>query len=251
MMMGMKHIRPIICMLALALMMLSGPAYAAESTTPHAVIELYTSQGCNSCPPADRVLYQINQEHTDLLALSYHVDYWNYLGWTDPFSDSRYSDRQRDYANRMRERYVYTPQVIINGDNVVQATAKRRIESTADALPGLKDISAITLTSDSTDLPARGTVTLHNIAMPGSGNAHRIWIIGFDREHQRDVLSGENAGKRLVHANVVREMIDLGPWDGSTKDIPFAMTKACDGGIAVLVQNGNGGPIISASVIRY
>ena len=251
MMMGMKHIRPIICMLALALMILSGPAYAAESTTPHAVIELYTSQGCNSCPPADRVLYQINQEHTDLLALSYHVDYWNYLGWTDPFSDSRYSDRQRDYANRMRERYVYTPQVIINGDNVVQATAKRRIESTADALPGLKDISAITLASDSTDLPARGTVALRNITMPGSGNAHRIWIIGFDREHQRDVLSGENAGKRLVHANVVREMIDLGPWDGSSKDIPFAMTKACDGGIAVLVQNGNGGPIISASVIRY
>jgi hypothetical protein len=251
MMMGMKHIRPIICMLALAFMMLSGPAYAAESTTPHAVIELYTSQGCNSCPPADRVLYQINQEHTDLLALSYHVDYWNYLGWTDPFSDSQYSDRQRDYANRMRERYVYTPQVIINGDNVVQATAKRRIESTADALPGLKDISAITLASDSTGLPARGTVALRNITMPGSGNAHRIWIIGFDREHQRDVLSGENAGKRLVHANVVREMIDLGPWDGSSKDIPFAMTKACDGGIAVLVQNGNGGPIISASVIRY
>ncbi|WP_287464308.1 MULTISPECIES: DUF1223 domain-containing protein [unclassified Thalassospira] len=247
----MKHIRPIICMLALALMMLSGPAYAAESTTPHAVIELYTSQGCNSCPPADRVLYQINQEHTDLLALSYHVDYWNYLGWTDPFSDSRYSDRQRDYANRMRERYVYTPQVIINGDNVVQATAKRRIESTADSLPGLKDISAITLASDSTDLPTRGTVALRNLTMPGSGNAHRIWIIGFDREHQRDVLSGENAGKRLVHANVVREMIDLGPWDGSSKDIPFAMTKACDGGIAVLVQNGNGGPIISASVIRY
>ncbi|HAY49762.1 MAG TPA: DUF1223 domain-containing protein, partial [Thalassospira sp.] len=100
-------------------------------------------------------------------------------------------------------------------------------------------------------LPARGTVALRNISMPGSGNAHRIWIIGFDREHQRDVLSGENAGKRLVHANVVREMIDLGPWDGLSKDIPFAMTKACDGGIAVLVQNGNGGPIISASVIRY
>lgn len=234
-------------------MLVSSLATAAQSTTPRAVVELYTSQGCNSCPPADRVLYELNQEDSDLLVLSYHVDYWNYLGWVDPFSDARYSDRQRDYASRMRERYVYTPQVIINGDAVVRATAKQNIESTSKSVTPLRNISEITITSGNATLPASGTVTLQDV---GTGNttsqvARRLWLIGFDREHQRDVLSGENAGKRLVHANVVREMTDLGTWDGKARDIPFAMSSACDGGIILMVQDGRGGPISAASVVRF
>lgn len=248
---GMKHSRPLITALFCTMMLVSGDIHASQSVMPRAVVELYTSQGCNSCPPADRVLYELNQEDSTLLVLSYHVDYWNYLGWTDPFSDARYSDRQRDYANRMRERYVYTPQVIINGDTVVRATAKRSIESTSKTVAPLKDISEISLTSENHGQPAQGAITLKAVGKSGAQQANRIWLIGYDREHQRDVLSGENAGKRLVHANVVREMIDLGPWDGTEKNIPFTMTTAYDGGIAVLIQNGQGGPIIAASVVRF
>lgn len=251
-MIGMKHSRPILSALILAVIAISGRSYAAESIVPRAVVELYTSQGCNSCPPADRVLHQLNQEHSDLLVLSYHVDYWNYLGWTDPFSDARYSERQRDYANRMRERYVYTPQVIINGDDVVKATAKRQIESTSSATKPLRDLADIQMNNvPAPNQPATGTISLHNTNVSSRNQDAQIWLIGFDREHQRDVLSGENAGKRLVHANVVREMVNLGRWDGRTKQIPFAMTIANDGGVAVLVQNGRGGPIIGASMIRF
>lgn len=234
-------------------MLVSGIANGGQSTTPRAVIELYTSQGCNACPPADRVLYELNQEDSDLLALSYHVDYWNYLGWVDPFSDTRYTDRQRDYANRMRERYVYTPQVIINGDTVVQASAKHRIESTSKSVTPLRNITEITITSGNATSPVSGTITLHDTGtdIPTSRTPSRLWLIGFDREHQRNILSGENAGKRLVHANVVREMTDLGPWNGTAGQIPFTMTTACDGGIILMVQNGRGGPIIAASVIRF
>ncbi len=248
----MKHSRPILSALILVALAISGRSYAAESIVPRAVVELYTSQGCNSCPPADRVLHQLNQEHSDLLVLSYHVDYWNYLGWTDPFSDARYSERQRDYANRMRERYVYTPQVIINGDDVVKATAKRQIESTSSATKPLRDLADIQMnTVPAPNQPATGTISLHNTNVSSRNQDAQIWLIGFDREHQRDVLSGENAGKRLVHANVVREMVNLGRWDGRIKQIPFAMTIANDGGVAVLVQNGRGGPIIGASMIRF
>jgi len=247
----MKHSRPILSALILAVIAISGRSYAAESIVPRAVVELYTSQGCNSCPPADRVLHELNQEHNDLLVLSYHVDYWNYLGWTDPFSDARYSERQRDYANRMRERYVYTPQVIINGDDVVKATAKRQIESTSSSAKPLRDLADIQINVSNPTQPTTGTISLHNANVSSRNQDAQIWLIGFDREHQRDVLSGENAGKRLVHANVVREMVNLGRWDGQTKHIPFAMTVANDGGVAVLVQNGRGGPIIGASMIRF
>lgn len=247
----MKKLRPIIPYTLLAVAGFAISTHAAESTTPRAVVELYTSQGCNSCPPADRVLYEINQEHSELLLLSFHVDYWNYLGWTDPFSDAKFSERQRDYANRMRERYVYTPQVIINGDYVVRATDRQKIESTSAALPAILDHADIALNSPQPNQPTHGTVKLHATNQPTTGFGAHIWLIGFDHEHQRDVLSGENAGKRLVHANVVREMVALGAWDGTERKIPFTLSESYDGGIAVLIQNGRGGPITGAEMIRF
>ncbi|MBC07073.1 MAG: DUF1223 domain-containing protein [Thalassospira sp.] len=248
----MKNPRPLLSALALLLMTVSAPAGASESVLPRAVVELYTSQGCNSCPPADQVLHDMADQHDDLLLLSYHVDYWNYLGWEDPFSDARFSERQRDYANRMRERYVYTPQVIINGDHVVRATARQQIETTSTTVAPLDDIANIHLSTTDAAQPAKGTISLRGVGRSSPGRIAQVWLIGFDREHQRDVLSGENAGKRLVNANVVREMVSLGQWDGSSQQkIPFAMADAYDGGIAVLIQNGRGGPISGAAMVRF
>lgn len=247
----MKQLRPLIIMLATAFFGGFSTAYAAESTSPRAVIELYTSEGCNSCPPADRVLYELNQERSDLLALSFHVDYWNYLGWKDPFSSAANTERQRDYAGRMRERYVYTPQVVINGDHVVRATAKSRIVTTSDETTPLRQWAELALQSDKSATPANGKLKLGMVDTPPAGQSYQLWLIGFDREHERDVRSGENAGRRLVHANVVREMIDLGQWDGQQRELDFALSQPCDGGVVVLVQEGRGGPVRSASVIRF
>lgn len=247
----MKQLRPLIIMLATAYLGGFSTAYAAESTSPRAVIELYTSEGCNSCPPADRVLYELNQERSDLLALSFHVDYWNYLGWEDPFSSAANTERQRDYAGRMRERYVYTPQVVINGDHVVRATAKNRIVTTSDETTPLREWAELALQSDDRAAPASGKLKLGMVNTPPAGQSYQLWLIGFDREQERDVRSGENAGRRLVHANVVREMIDLGQWDGQQRELDFTLSQPCDGGVAVLVQEGRGGPVRSASVIRF
>lgn len=247
----MKRICSLIFALTLTIFGFSNHVMATEGISPRAVVELYTSQGCSSCPPADSVLYALNQDRRDLLLLSYHVDYWNYLGWTDPFSDSMFTDRQRDYAQRMRERYVYTPQVIINGEHVVRATEKQRIEDSSDATTPLHDIVSLMLSPHDPQRPASGTVKLQPLSTPDSTSAFKLWLVGFDREHARDVRSGENAGRRLVHANVVREMIDLGNWNGSADERGFAMTSACDGGVALLVQQGRGGPIIAAAMVRF
>ncbi|WP_404422504.1 DUF1223 domain-containing protein [Thalassospira australica] len=247
----MKQLRPLIIMLATAFLGGLSLAHAAEATSPRAVIELYTSEGCNSCPPADRVLYELNQEHADLLALSFHVDYWNYLGWEDPFSSAANTERQRDYASRLRERYVYTPQVVINGDQVVRATDKSRIVTTSNEATPLREWADLALLSDNRTSPASGKLKLGMVHTPPAGQSYQLWLIGFDREQERDVRSGENAGRRLVHANVVREMIDLGQWDGQQRELDFALNQPCDGGVAILVQEGRGGPVRSASVIRF
>tara|TARA_R110001583_G_scaffold10419_7_gene48198 strand:+ start:7128 stop:7898 length:771 start_codon:yes stop_codon:yes gene_type:complete len=248
---AMKQLRPLLIILGTILWTGFATANAAEAITPRAVIELYTSEGCNSCPPADHVLYEINQERSDFLALSFHVDYWNYLGWEDPFSDASYTKRQRDYASHMRERYVYTPQVVINGSHVIRATAKQQITTTGDEATPLQVWADLSLLSGAPAIPASGKVMLGMTDTPPPGQSYHLWLVGFDREQARDVRSGENSGRRLVHANVVREMVDLGNWNGNRRELDFALGQACDGGIAILVQEGRGGPIRSASVIRF
>ncbi|MCC9620694.1 DUF1223 domain-containing protein [Thalassospira sp. MA62] len=247
----MMNARPMFLALVLTLGGLAAPAQATESEIPRAVVELYTSQGCNTCPPADRVLYDLANEHQDLLLLSYHVDYWNYLGWTDPFSDPMFSERQRAYAQEMGARYVYTPQAIINGVYVIDATDKAQIRKTSLSIPVFSKMVELSTRPEATTAPASGTITLRGDHKTRRGGPKQIWLIGYDRKHERDVLSGENAGKHLIHANVVREMANLGTWDGQTKSIAFSLHTPVDGGIAVLVQFGMGGLIIGAGTLRF
>lgn len=226
------------------------PAHAATSQTPTAVVELYTSQGCSSCPPADQTLQDISHQKNDLLLLSFHVDYWNYLGWKDPFSDARYTERQRHYAAFLRAPYVYTPQIIVNGKDVVRATAKTRIIQTAEDEPAMPDWMSIETDHTKGQMPG-GMLRFHATDASKPSHPLRIWLIGFDKFHENKVASGENAGRRLAHINVVRELDDLGTWNGETRMIPIRLGMKCDGGIAVLLQEPNGGPIRSATMIRF
>ncbi|MFH1807058.1 MAG: DUF1223 domain-containing protein [Pseudomonadota bacterium] len=222
----------------------------ADSMTPRAVVELYTSQGCNSCPPADQALADIARSRDDLLVLSFHVDYWNYLGWEDPFSDPANTKRQKDYASGLQARYVFTPQVIINGTDVVRAPDSSHIATAVDhhaALPVLARLDLVPLLNNET-LPS-GTLTL--AASDDISSGMHLWLVGFDRQRSSNIATGENAGRTLKHVNVVRELIDLGPWQGDSRTIPVQLAQKCDGGVAVLVQNGLGGPIHSAVMARF
>ena len=247
----MNMIRALILTLPLVLLGFSNAATADDGVRPHAVVELYTSEGCSSCPPADAALYTVKQDRHDLLVLSYHVDYWNYLGWTDPFSSAMFTDRQHAYAQHMRERYVYTPQIIINGHHVVKSPDQQTIKVASNQTAPLQDIVDLTLAPRDKNHPARGSIKLRTLSPQNNANGLKLWLVGFDDERARNVRSGENAGRRLVHANVVREMIDLGTWNGTADQRSFTMTSPCDGGVAVLVQDGSGGPIIAASMVQF
>ncbi len=240
---------------ALLSLAVSGPAYAAAaqktSVTPQAVVELFTSEGCSSCPPADAVLRDISKETDNLLLLSFHVDYWNYLGWKDRFSEPAYTNRQRKYAAFNHESYVYTPQTIINGAGSVRATNKAAILAAALKKPSSLE-SWVTIKTDNTAGQKPGGI----IHLAANANAKpdkplKIWLLGFDQHASTEVDAGENAGRNLKHINIVRELDDLGTWDGKPRDIPVRLEYECTGGIAVLLQEENGGPIRSAGMARF
>ncbi|MGE0715173.1 MAG: DUF1223 domain-containing protein [Alphaproteobacteria bacterium] len=207
------------------------------------VVELFTSQGCSSCPAADRFLAEL-AGRGDVIALSFHVDYWNYMGWADPFSRPEYSARQRHYKKAMGLRYVYTPQIVVDGAaeavGTEQATVERLIREAADRPRLVRP-----------KLAADGmTVTVDLTARPDAPPAV-VCLAVFDRLHATDVARGENAGRKAVNAHVVRAMPVIGEWAGEATRLTYttdALTR--ERGCAVIVQARGNGPILGAAMIR-
>jgi hypothetical protein len=221
------------------------PAVAADPPRL-TVVELFTSQGCSSCPPADAYLGELAQR-PDVLALAWHVDYWNYIGWTDPFASKLATQRQRDYARHLNMRYVYTPQMVVDGTaegvgsepETIGALIRSAAEEKA-LRPGL----SITRGAD-------GRLEVH-VEAGAAEEAATVWLVGFDRLHTTQVLRGENQGQTLKDYHVVRSCEPVGSWLGAALDLSIAADKATgDGGIAVLLQQGGGtGHIIGAALLK-
>jgi len=178
-------------------------AMAAERPV---VVELFTSQGCSSCPPANAYLNELSKRPSDILALAFHVTYWDYLGWKDPFSLKAATDRQERYGRRFGDG-SYTPEIVVDGatglvgsdrDDVGQAVAKARVGSAtvADVHMVTKDGKA------SIDVGA------------GKGVA-RVLLVGFDREHVTSIGRGENRGRTMAEANIVRSFRSVADWSGT------------------------------------
>lgn len=231
-----------------ALAVLAAPARAAER--PPIVVELFTSQGCNSCPPADAYLGELAQR-PGLLALAFHVDYWNYIGWTDPFGRPWSSARQKGYQKSLNERFVYTPQMVVNG-------AAQGIGSERGTIEALLRAAAATSPPPHPGLTLRQRQDGALLIEVGAGNSPPgapadIWLIGFDRMHRTQVLRGENEGQTLTDYHPVRTYRRIGAWPGWSLEliVPAAEAKALgDGGVAVLVQTEGLGPILSASLLE-
>lgn len=225
----------------------AGPASAAERFTT--VVELFTSQGCSSCPPADALLGKL-AKRDDMVALSLPVDYWDYLGWKDTLASPANSARQRAYAHARGDRAVYTPQMVING--VVHAAgnnAARVAEATASARARLKDAWVpLSVTS-------RGnTLQVHADAAEGGARYGKgtLWLVLYSAVEEVSIERGENAGKTIRYYNVVREMSPIGMWNGRSVSVDLPKTdvqgRGYDG-CAVLLQAGNAGPIIGAAAL--
>lgn len=198
------------------------------------VLELFTSQGCSSCPPADALLKKLAQED-DVLALSFPVSYWDYLGWKDTLAKDAYNKRQHAYAKARGDRAIYTPQLVINGVSHVVGShgddAKAAMRDTAEMLE-----AASVPVSVSKD----GNAIRIEVGSAPDGSTYRsgkVWVACYSRSVDVAIARGENTGRKISYTNVVRELMPAGRWDGAetTLTLEIPANKAFDG-LAILLQ---------------
>jgi hypothetical protein len=241
--------RLLLRMMAAAAVICAVPSFAGDILKPRGVVELFTSQGCNSCPPADAVLAEL-AEGGDVVALGYHVDYWDYLGWKDTLGSPENTERQKAYGKAFGKRSVYTPQAVINGRTHVNG-AKREV--VAGALTEMEnkgdgmsvDIN-VTRTGESVTIDAAG-------APGGKGDAHLV-LVHFDPMKPVVIERGENKGQTISYANPVTRVQTAGMWHGKAQRFELPRSEVNQkGGCAILLQqvnkDGLPGPILGAAVV--
>ena len=227
-------------------------AFAAVTAVPaqspaeptRAVVELFTSQGCSSCPPADALLTDL-AHRGDVVALAYHVDYWDYIGWPDTFGNEDNSNRQRAYAASWGSSRIYTPQVVVNGVTDVVGSKAHEVH---------KALGQATLS-----LPIRLARHDDMLSVEIDGQAGLepavVWLVTFLDSAEVDIERGENEGKSIIYSHVVTGRQAIGMWEpgaGAQLKLPMAemIGEAADG-VAIIVQhddNGLPGPILGAAV---
>jgi hypothetical protein len=232
------------CLLA-ALAFAGVPAIAGDAK---AVVELFTSQGCSSCPAADKLLGELVKDDR-LIPLSLSVDYWDYLGWRDTLALHAHSMRQRAYNTSIRgDRQVYTPQVVINGIAETNGRDRHAIDRIIDGIDGRSKLSIpVALRRDGDNIE----IEIGAAAGPGAS----VWIVPITRNSPVTIERGENRGKTITYHNVVRGWTRIGEWKGAVMRSILAIADLAQSGAdsaAVLVQSGSveaPGPIRGAAVI--
>jgi hypothetical protein len=235
---------------------LVGLATAAfKNTTPaipagkgFAVVELFTSEGCSSCPPADELVARIQKEYKDqpVYILAFHVDYWNRLGWRDVFSSADYSKRQSAYAQYLHLSQVYTPQIVVNGqkefvgseEGTLRNAVKAALQKTTSAQITLSNVKA-----------GSNKITLHYQAA-GNGNNSQLLLALVEKSAQTSVKAGENKGRSLTHVQIIRQLQTTALINGKTGDETLVAPKGFDPQnweIIALLQNTTTGEIVGAA----
>jgi hypothetical protein len=210
------------------------------------VVELFTSQGCSSCPPADALLGELSKR-SDVLTLGFHVDYWDYIGWKDPYASKLATKRQKQYAESFKLSFVYTPQMVVNGAAESVGSDKAGIEAAVEKAKTRPAVHPTLMLERRAD----GGLLVH----VGAAEAKRpatVWLACFDRQRSTAVPRGENAGSTLTNYHIVRHFESLGTWKGQMLDFsvgPDVVAEYAgkpDQDMAVLVQTDGVGPILAA-----
>lgn len=168
--------------------------------SPVVVLELFTSEGCSSCPSADNLLPQLAKLDAAVIPLSFHVDYWNRLGWTDPFSSAEFSERQREYGQQFKNDGVYTPQLVVNGEYEMVGSDRRKAEASIKKV--LKENSIVKLSVEK--MIRDGSTININTHAEGELNKQTLEVALVQKNASMDIKAGENRGAKLSHSNVVR-----------------------------------------------
>jgi hypothetical protein len=210
---------------------------AAGAETRPVVLELFTSEGCSSCPPAELIVNELAQRPT-VLPLSFHVDYWDDLGWRDRYSLASATERQRVYVRALRRSSVYTPQAIIDGTRDIVGSQRSAV---MDAVSGRRDGVATSVSVSS------GTILIHVGAGSDAANA-TVLLIGYLREATTPIGRGENSGRTLKESNIVLWLHELGRWNGKPLELAMSVNRLPENvtDIAVLVQSAGQGAILGA-----
>ena len=225
------------------------PASRAQTAPQPVLAELFTSQGCSSCPEADRIWGEL-QKRNDVIALSFNIDYWDYIGWKDTLAKHENTLRQQAYSRAMPTRQVYTPQVIIDGLKDVVGNERQKLLNAIDAqFAKSRGERPDVFLSKSGD-------TVH--IRIGSGEAEQsatVWVAHTIASMTVKIGSGENGGRLMTYTNVVRDFASAGTWNGQrlTLQVPArgSDTSETTDGIAVWVQSGSHGQVLGAAQLRF
>jgi len=222
--------------IAAAIFWIAGMAQAAERLV---VVELFTSQGCSSCPPADAILGEL-ATRSDVLPLALHVDYWDYIGWKDIFASPEFTERQRAYARTAGKRSIYTPQMVVGGADHVIGTKPMKLAQLIERHGEKADALAI-------DAHRRGNrfeISARTLAaQPGR---YAVLLVRYLPSETVAIRRGENAGRSLTYHNIVAELEVIGRWNGRD-DFEASAEASGPGRHAVLVQGEDHGPIVAAA----
>jgi hypothetical protein len=222
------------------------PAHA----DPRAVVELFTSQGCSSCPPADKIIGELAKDPS-IIAMSMPIDYWDYLGWKDTLADSRFSARQKAYSQMRGDREVYTPQVIVNGSVHVIGSDRTGIENAIGATRKGEGVMSIPVTM--TQSGKQLTVSVAAASKSPAAMRGEVWICSISRSVPISIARGENRGKEITYHNVVRNLVKLGDWNGNPGSWTVPLDSVAPDGIdaaVAIVQDGSRdkpGPMLGAA----
>ena len=231
--------KPILTCLAVLWTALAVPAAAQNNPV---VVELFTSQGCSSCPPADAMLHDL-AKRDDVIALALHVDYWDYIGWKDVFASPANTERQKGYAVVAGRRSIYTPQMIVNGADAIMGAKGMELAEQISAHAAQPVKVAVALNRAGDRLTIRAT-----LVDAAARDAMLVQMVRFTPERSISITRGENAGRDMSYANVVHAFDIVAEWDGQE---PLDMTTPITGDdpVAVLVQYAGHGQIVGAALL--
>lgn len=220
--------------------MLAAAAAVPGASPEHpVVVELFQSQGCSSCPPANANVNAL-ADRPDVLPLSFAVTYWDQLGWKYTFDDTSYTARQWEYAHAGGRKSVATPQVIVNGGAPIVGSDKRQLDHVIAQRGPAKGGPALSVSGSSVQVAAG----------QASSTTSTVWLVRYDPAvREVAIRAGENGGRTLPHRGIVRQLVRLGDWSGQAAAFPLPAATEARLSSAVLVQRGRGGPITAARKI--
>ncbi len=236
------------CALVAAGALHSSMASPTAPTSEPVLAELFTSQGCSSCPPADQIWSDL-QKRQDLVAISFNIDYWDYIGWKDTLAHRENTLRQQAYAKAMSSRQVYTPQVIIDGVQDAVGNEKKELLASLDARVAQTRGKRLPIR-----LSQAGNIIQIHVPAGTTAEPATVWIAHTSSVRKVTITRGENSGRTMVYSNVVRDLASAGTWNGQALTLQVPVQPRDKGevtdGVAAWVQLGSHGQVLGAAQIR-